>query len=98
MTQDSEDIVLDFFKSLGFPGIRRGEKDKNLCKYLKKNGYNFTPDLIAGPPDIKVQRLEGYFLSMLFNQSQERGTLLGFKVSICRVLAHLDMRTTKRKT
>lgn len=61
MIQKSEDIVLGFFKLLDFPGIRRGEDDKNLCKYLKTKGYNFTPDLIAGPPDIKDAAIGGLF-------------------------------------
>lgn len=61
MSKDSENKVLEFFKLLGFPGIRRGEKDKELCKYLKINGYNFTPDLVAGPQDIKKAAVGGLF-------------------------------------
>lgn len=61
MKQDSEEKVLDFFKLIGFPGIRRGEKDKDFCNHLKSNGYNFTPDLIAGPKNIKDAPIEGLF-------------------------------------
>ena len=61
MVKSSEDIVLDFLKLLGFPGIRRGENNSEVCSYLKDMDYRFTPDLVAGPPDIKDAKIEGLF-------------------------------------
>ena len=61
MEQDSEETVLSFLKLIGFPGVRRGETDEGVCNYLKSNNYNLTPDLVAGPPEIKEAPIEGLF-------------------------------------
>lgn len=61
MTHSSEDITLAFLKFMGFPGIRKGEQNDEVCSYLKEKGYRFTPDLVAGPVDIKEAELEGLF-------------------------------------
>ncbi|NWH06726.1 hypothetical protein [Desulfobacter latus] len=53
MNESSEDKILIFFRSLGFPGIRKGEKNDEVCRYLEENGYKFTPDLVAGPHNIR---------------------------------------------
>jgi len=57
----SEDLTLAFFKSLGFPGIRKGEKNTEICRYLRDKGYLFTPDLVAGPQNIAEAEIEGLF-------------------------------------
>jgi len=61
MKQYPEETVLEFFKLIDFPGIRLGEKDPEICKHLRSRGYKFTPDLIAGPPNIKDAQIEGLF-------------------------------------
>jgi hypothetical protein len=57
----AEDYVLQFLNKEGFPGIRKGETNREVCDYLEENGYRFTPDLIAGPDDIINAPLEGLF-------------------------------------
>lgn len=61
MIHPSEKDVLEFFRLVGFPGIRFGEKDEGVQKYLKSYNYNFTPDLIAGPEEITEATVEGLF-------------------------------------
>jgi len=61
MENSSEDLTLAFFKSLGFPGIRKGERNIEVCSYLRAKGYKFTPDLVAGPQKIKESEIEGLF-------------------------------------
>lgn len=53
--------VLDFLKKVEFPGIRLGEGNKSVCDYLKLHHYKFTPDLVAGPPNIDDAPIEGLF-------------------------------------
>ncbi len=61
MTGKAEIAVLEFFKRIGFPGIRLGEGNQSVCDFLKKNNYDFTPDLVAGPQDIAHAPIEGLF-------------------------------------
>lgn len=61
MRNESEKAVLAFFKKIDFPGIRQGEENIEICNYLKSQGYNSTPDLVAGPKNIKDARVEGLF-------------------------------------
>ncbi|MCI5222617.1 MAG: hypothetical protein D3924_08100 [Candidatus Electrothrix sp. AR4] len=61
MKNRSEDIVLEFFKLLNFPGIRQGEGDTEICNYFKKNGYTYTPDLVSGPLNIAEADIGGLF-------------------------------------
>ena len=61
MQNEAEKAVLRFLKNLNLPGIRYGEGNKEVCDYLKSNGYKFTPDLVAGPEDIKEAPIEGLF-------------------------------------
>lgn len=61
MIGKAEIAVLDFLKQLQFPGIRHGEGSSSVCDFLKRNGYNFTPDLVAGPDDLEHAPIEGLF-------------------------------------
>jgi hypothetical protein len=61
MENSSENLTLAFLNSLGFPGIRKGEKNEEVCCYFREKGYRFTPDLVAGPEDIKAAEIEGLF-------------------------------------
>lgn len=61
MGNSSEDKTLTFLKSLGFPGIRKGERNNVVCSYLRENGYKFTPDIVAGPKNIREAEIGGLF-------------------------------------
>jgi len=61
MGDSSENITLTFFKTLGFPGIRKGERNDEVCSYLRENGYKYTPDLVAGPKNIREAEIGGLF-------------------------------------
>jgi hypothetical protein len=61
MNDSAESFVLKFFELISFPGIRKCEGNTEICRYLRGNNYRFTPDLVAGPPDIKDAKLEGLF-------------------------------------
>jgi hypothetical protein len=61
MEDSPESIVLNFLELLCFPGIRRCEGNEDICSYLRENNYRFTPDLVAGPSDIRDAKLEGLF-------------------------------------
>lgn len=61
MQAKSEIAVLGFLKKIEFPGIRLGEGNKTVCDYLKSHHYKFTPDLVAGPPNIEDAPIEGLF-------------------------------------
>lgn len=57
----AETAVLEFLKQLQFPGIRHGEGNPSVCAFLTRNGYHFTPDLVAGPDDLERAPIEGLF-------------------------------------
>jgi hypothetical protein len=61
MMGQAETAVLDFLKQLQFPGIRHGEGNSSVCDFLKRNGYHFTPDSVAGPDDLEQAPIEGLF-------------------------------------
>ncbi len=61
MQNKSEKAVLRFLKNLDFPGIRFGEGNNQVCDYLESNGYEYTPDLVAGPENIEDAPIEGLF-------------------------------------
>lgn len=66
-----EDLVLEFLKKEGFPRIRKGETNKNICDYLKDNGYKYTPDLVSGPDNIREAPIEGLFFIDVISPSTE---------------------------
>lgn len=67
----SEDLVLEFFRKEGFPRIRKGENNKDICDYLKENGYEFTPDLVSGPDNIREAPIQGLFFIDVISPSSE---------------------------
>ena len=62
---------MEFFRKEGFPRIRKGETNKEVCEYLKENGYKFTPDLVACPDDIREAPIEGLFFIDVISPSSE---------------------------
>ncbi len=71
MQDKSEKAVLRFLKNFDFPGIRFGEGNKQVCDYLKLNGYNYTPDLVAGPENIEDAPVEGLFFIEVINPTSD---------------------------
>lgn len=61
MQNEAEKAVLRFLENVDFPGVRFCEGNKQVCDYLKSNGYGFTPDLVAGPKNIEEAPIEGLF-------------------------------------
>ncbi|MDL1962557.1 MAG: hypothetical protein LWX01_12870 [Deltaproteobacteria bacterium] len=71
MSEKSEKAVLECFKKINFPGIKLGERNPEVCNYLKKQNYHYTPDLVAGPKNIKLAPVEGLFFIDVMEPSSD---------------------------
>ena len=103
MRNSSEDKTLNFLKSLGFPGIRKGERNDEVCSYLSENGYKYTPDLVAGPQNIREAEIGGLFFidvitptsDMLFVSKYYKG----YKINIPKIFQEkLDATSNNGKS
>jgi hypothetical protein len=101
MNDSAESIVLKFFELISFPEIRKCEGNTEICRYLRENNYRFTPDLVAGPPDIKNAKLEGLFFIDVINPT---GDLLfdsncyqGYKINVANEFRKIIESTKKNK-
>ncbi|MCI5212254.1 MAG: hypothetical protein D3910_26510 [Candidatus Electrothrix sp. ATG2] len=60
--KESVENVLNFFKLMDFPGIRKGEDDQEIDNYFKSIlSYNGTPDLIAGLDNFEEVSIDDLF-------------------------------------
>lgn len=87
----SEIAVFEFLKKMGLPGIRLGEGDPLVGQYLSERGYNFTPDLVAGPDDLNLAPVEGLFFVDVLSPTSD----LLFKASASHQLPINVSRTFK---
>ena len=71
MSEKSEKAVLECFRKINFPGIKLGERNPEVCDYLKKQNYPYTPDLVAGPKNIELAPVEGLFFIDVMEPSSD---------------------------
>ncbi len=94
MTGIAEVAVLGFLKRMNFPGIRLGERNPNVCDFLKRSGYHFTPDLVSGPDEIDQAPVEGLFFidiiqptsDLLFKSSASHGLSINVSRTFKKIL------------